>query len=308
MNKDELTQDIMTPTVGERIAETRRTRGLALETVAERTRIPVRHLQAIEESRHDALPAATYSIGFVKTYARLLGLDAEALASDFRAERGEMAAVKADYTPFEPADPSRVPPKLLGVVGLVTAILFSLIYMAWRGYGESDTWQQIAASKPAVQTPAAPKPAPAAAPTPTPAPPTDKDQVILTASGEDVWIKVSEKEGPTLFMGTLKAGDRYEVPIDATDPRLTTGRPQSLVANIGSRSIPSVDPRERTIRDVSLKATALLAYSEAIASSMKPAEKQPGTSDLRPRSAAGKDGETSTLSATSGNVASSPTP
>ena len=62
-------------TVGERLRAAREAQGLSLEEVASRTRIPTRHLDSLEQSEWSRLPAPTYSIGFAKAYASVVGLD-----------------------------------------------------------------------------------------------------------------------------------------------------------------------------------------------------------------------------------------
>lgn len=260
------TRDMQPKRVGERLAVARAALKLELEDIAERSRIPLRHLQAIEASNFEALPASTYSTGFVKTFARMVGLDGSEIATAFRAERGESLAQREEYTPFEPADPSRVPPNLLVMIALGTAVVLLIAYLIWRGAGSNDERQQLAAgtsleaSTPA--TPAATAKRPIAA-KPAMPPPSPADTVILTAS-ENVWIKISERDGPTLFMGELSPGQNYEVPANAKDPRLLTGRPHVLSARIGARVIPELGSAKRSISNVSLKGTALIERDAAM--------------------------------------------
>lgn len=252
--------------VGERMADARKALGLALEDIAESTRIPLRHLQAIEASNYDALPASTYSVGFVKTYARLVGLDPDVIGAEFREERGEVQSARIDYTPFEPADPSRVPPRLLATIALFTAVLIAAIYLVWRGSSAEET-QQLAAGTAGTETAAppgtAPKPLSTSRPA-RPAAPSATDKVELTAT-DTVWIKVREKDGDTLFMGELAPGQTYAVPVEARDPRLLTGRPYALRVAVGARIFPALSPSERTVNDVSLKGPQLAAFAEAAA-------------------------------------------
>lgn len=251
--------------IGDRIAEARRALGIELEDIAQKTRIPLRHLIAIEASNFEALPASTYSVGFVKTYARLLGLDADAVGAEFREERGETLPPRSEHTPFEPADPSRVPPRLLATIALATAIVIALIYVMWRS-AESDSRTPLAAGTdqpPAATVPTAPQDNGEPASPPANAPITDSDRVELTAT-DTVWIKVTDA-GATLFMGELAPGQTYAVPADAKDPRLLTGRPYALRATVGARMIPAVSPSELTIRNVSLKAPALAEFAAAAA-------------------------------------------
>ena len=264
MNDSGPTRAHGTGTVGARLAAARTALGLELEDIAERTRIPLRHLSAIETSRFDGLPATTYAAGFIKTYARILALDGEALAADFRAERGDVSGMQIEYTPFEPADPSRVPPRLLAMVGLGAALLFVLVYLVLRGIGSPDDEARLAAgtSPDARPAAAAPQRARVATPAiaPSAAPVTESDKVTLTAR-EIVWIKVTDT-GKTLFIGELAPGQTYEVPADAEDPRLLTGRPHAVQATVGTRVIAALGDAKRTIRDVSLKGPALVARAQ----------------------------------------------
>ena len=50
-----------------------------LHEIAEDLRIRYEHLLALEETRFDDLPGPTYVVGFLRSYATYLGLDAEQL-------------------------------------------------------------------------------------------------------------------------------------------------------------------------------------------------------------------------------------
>ena len=63
--------------VGQILREAREQAKLDLSQVSAQTRIPERHLLAIENGDFGALPARTYAVGFSRTYAKTLGLDEE---------------------------------------------------------------------------------------------------------------------------------------------------------------------------------------------------------------------------------------
>lgn len=63
------------PVSGDSLRELRREMGLALSDIAAQSKIGVRFLEYIEEERFDRLPATVYLRGFLKEYARALGLD-----------------------------------------------------------------------------------------------------------------------------------------------------------------------------------------------------------------------------------------
>ena len=73
-----------------------------------------------------------------------------------------------------------------------------------------------------------------------------------------MWAKIYDKADGTLFQGEMAAGQRFEVPSNAIDPMIWTGRPQALVVSVGATAIPPLGTPEQTIRDVSLKREALL--------------------------------------------------
>ncbi len=75
--------------VGQEIRERREERALSLEEVARATRIPKASLESIEAGRLDALPGEVYARGFLRTYARAVGLDPAALIARFESERAE---------------------------------------------------------------------------------------------------------------------------------------------------------------------------------------------------------------------------
>jgi cytoskeleton protein RodZ len=72
--------------IGPALAAARSSLGLSLEQISETTRVRVRHLEALEAGRIDQLPSRPFTIGYVRAYAKALGLDADATAARFRTE------------------------------------------------------------------------------------------------------------------------------------------------------------------------------------------------------------------------------
>ncbi len=60
---------------GEPLRRARDARGLTLEAVAERTRIAPHHLDALERSDLDALPAGPFGRSYIRSYAEVLAID-----------------------------------------------------------------------------------------------------------------------------------------------------------------------------------------------------------------------------------------
>lgn len=239
-------------TVGERLRAAREAQQLDLEDVAARTRISTRHLVNIESGDWDSLPAATYTIGFAKSYASAVGLDRAEIGDLVRAEIGGRRAAASAPEVFQPADPKRVPPKWL-VLGAIAAVLLLVAALNWmRGRDLDEPDGATAAQDGVAATPASAVPPPPAAPLAPPSGP-----VVITAN-EPAWIKVTERGGATLYQGELRAGQSYEVPASATAPLLTTGRPEALRIAVGTADAPPVGPPGQTATNVSLRAADLM--------------------------------------------------
>ncbi|MDH3769434.1 MAG: DUF4115 domain-containing protein [Nitrospirota bacterium] len=63
--------------LGEYLKQAREKKGLSLEQIASQTRIQEHHLQALESEDFANLPAKVFAKGFVRSYAKALGLDEE---------------------------------------------------------------------------------------------------------------------------------------------------------------------------------------------------------------------------------------
>lgn len=77
-------------TIGSFLKRHRQNQGKDLDEIAEKTRIHASTLRAIEEGNPKALPAEVFTRGFIRNYARYLGLDPdEALAWYSKENKGE---------------------------------------------------------------------------------------------------------------------------------------------------------------------------------------------------------------------------
>ena len=79
---------------GVRLKQEREQRGVTLEEISQSTKIGTRLLQALEEEHFDQLPGGIFNKGFIRAYARFLGLDEEQAISDYLAASGNLPAEK----------------------------------------------------------------------------------------------------------------------------------------------------------------------------------------------------------------------
>lgn len=92
--------------IARQLVAAREAQGMPLEEVATKTFIPIRILKALEAAETFKLPEPIFVQGFIKRYAKLVGLDGEALAREIPLDQAPIAVniVK------EPVSRALVPP------------------------------------------------------------------------------------------------------------------------------------------------------------------------------------------------------
>lgn len=238
---------------GERLRAAREALGLDLSEIAARTRIPQRHLEAIEAGSYAGLPSITYAAGFAKAYARTVNADEVAIARDVRAELGQIE--RPVLTPEYPLqEPSRAAPGGIVWFGVIAALVLVAAIGIWYG----TDWFRGGASQGdglVQQLESTPTPTPVAvAPTPTPTIPA-VEHVTLVARGP-AWIRITDAAGKRIAEKELAAGERYEVPDDADHPRIRTGRPDQLQVLLNGSEVAPLGTRVEVV-EAELTSTAL---------------------------------------------------
>ena len=199
--------------LGELLRKTREERRLSLAQVEEATRIRSAYLQALEEEAWDRLPPRTYVKGFLKSYARYLGLELPQTPA-FEPE----TALPASPTPTGAM--LDVPLQPFGVRHLwplgVGLLMIAVVAAAWWGYthfygGTLPFLQPTPTATPTVTplTPSPTTPHATATPSTTPTPSATPTPVGLNLGieivGQRSWVRV-EVDGREVFSGTLEPG------------------------------------------------------------------------------------------------------
>ncbi|QXQ05619.1 helix-turn-helix domain-containing protein [Sphingosinicellaceae bacterium] len=269
--------------IGARLAAARVAAKLELIDIARETRVPLRHLKAIEADAHDELPAMPYAVGFVKSLARAVGMDPDEAGQRFRAE-----TTMIPHTPMaaslEPLDERRLPSRgmvMASVAGLVLLLGGLTAYGA--GWFDTPVHSTVAATTagnttapvelaPAPGTDGAPLVSgdtavtPAAATTavsPTAAPAAGASSGVTIVASDDAWIRVYRTSPTTgrpeaVKTGLMVKGERYNVPAEP-GLKLWTGRAGALHLTVDGRTLPPLGGPAETVRNVSLDAPALRA-------------------------------------------------
>lgn len=198
-------------TAGSFLASARAAAGLSIEEVSGATKVKVAHLQAIEEMRADLLPALPYTIGFVKAYARHLGLDADAVAARFK----EDAAASAP-APLVPPQPARTEittggegARIVSVFAILAIVLFGIWVVFQLTGGEG---RDAAAPEPRVRL----GDAPAVQPTPRPSRQISDAEIEAPASAIDDAPAPGDAPMPDAPVSVEEAAVSDEVRTDAS--------------------------------------------------------------------------------------------
>src|SRR5215207_6391265 len=73
----------MPTTLGEKLRQAREERGISISEVAEQTRISPMYLESIENDNYKPLPGGIFNKGFVRSYAKYVGIDEHEALQDY---------------------------------------------------------------------------------------------------------------------------------------------------------------------------------------------------------------------------------
>lgn len=192
---------------------------MSLEQAEEQTKIRRKYLEALEEEAFDVLPGRVYVRGFLRNYARFLGLDAEALVARFE----EMFPLEETQPVTQPL--AGVEKKLRlswpsGRLAYVATGLLLAVLLLWGagwlvGLTRDTAYDVVSQDKPAgtpgrsspgntghTQNQDAPFPAPTSTGTDNRTP--EGVHLVLNVTDETCWMRVVV-DGKTMFTGEVAA-------------------------------------------------------------------------------------------------------
>jgi cytoskeletal protein RodZ len=191
------------PALGDEFRSAREARGLTLSDVAEQLHIRSVYLNAIETEDWKAIGAPVYIRGFIRTYARFLGLDGESAIGRYNetvpAERPSSAATVLT------ADDDGSGPSLWAVLAIVVAIgLVGFVGFEWWSYAQGGGAKEpVVTASPALPTSVASTPPSSAAPTAQPVSATSAQPAPAAAGSA-----VGAENGPTPHRITIRLTQR----------------------------------------------------------------------------------------------------
>lgn len=229
-------------TIGERLEEARKKKGVSIREAAEATKIRGDYLQKFESNHFDIGLTEIYTRGFLRTYANYLKVPSDRILSDYAslgrgdvrprqpsrevygrmdisvasaAEPAERGGASSEPPP-EAAASARQQPRSRGATSLPSgpdpALVFK--YVKWGGVAVivivalfviKALFSGGSSAAPSAKAPSTPPPASAPA-----------TETITLVALDTVFVRVNERvgetEGAELFSGTLRRGETHAVP------------------------------------------------------------------------------------------------
>lgn len=114
----------MTESIGPYLRQEREIRQISIEELSQETRIPIKMLLRLEGDRFDELPGEVFARGFLKAYARALGIDSDPLLERYGRQHEEADEAPAPITAITP--PERGRRFGIAIALVILLILFTL--------------------------------------------------------------------------------------------------------------------------------------------------------------------------------------
>jgi cytoskeletal protein RodZ len=249
------------PTLGRTLATERLRQNLDLEQIAAETRIGARLLRAIEMDDFEQLPGRVFARNFVRQYAQVLKLNAEAVLAQFDREQSPREIPETPKSGVYSAGFSLNLPALADVFGSTTLTSF-FTFLTTIGVCAVGVWAfnhwgtvrahvlpnphaaplaKVATAKPHAAAPEPPAPKPAAT---AEIPPSSSTVHVLLAASDLCWTRITV-DGKVLFSGMLNAGESREVNA-ASVVDVRAGNAGALNVKLNGNDIPPLGPKGQT--------------------------------------------------------------
>lgn len=257
------------PTFGEELRKEREIRGISLAEIAEATKISKRFLGAIEKNDFESLPAPVFTRGFVREYARYLGLNAEDMVNRYAhymdaegriAEDDPLPMRSSDHVP--PGSTSRPRP---GRRWAIAALVVTAAVLAVAGWLTRDRWKGAPAA-PAGTESAPPQPAstPTAVSTEIENSAVAEPMSLTVTASEDVWI-VLNADGRKAHNGILGAGEERTFSAEDQFEFETVGNAGGIAVSLNGSPFPPLGAKGEVVRN------RLISRDDVLAESRTPA-------------------------------------
>ena len=217
--------------VGTRLRSARQAAGMSVNDIAQHIKLTPKQIDTIESNGFDEL-GLVFSRGFVRNYARLVGLDGNALVAEMSStlrSKTEPLSVHDEHIPLT----SGLSKYWLIMASLALTLVIGVPLLVYHWLSSDDTPIKLAVTtKPPVTVPAPVKqpappviPATVATPATTPIPATPTETVPTTLANTDIpaaghlqfqfsqdsWVEIRDSKQHSVLSHLYRAGETAEV-------------------------------------------------------------------------------------------------
>lgn len=144
----------MALTLGEKLRQAREERGISISEVAEQTRISALYLEGIEADDYRTLPGGIFNKGFVKSYAKYVGVDEQEALQDYaRLVASQDNQVEEDTKTYRPEVLTDDRSSSFNLITIIFAIILVGL-ITWGAYTFANYYGEYTATN-TTPTPAA---------------------------------------------------------------------------------------------------------------------------------------------------------
>jgi len=267
---------------GDELRREREIRGISLKEIADATKISKRFLEAIERNDHKTLPAPVFTRGFVREYARYLGLNAEemvnrynfAAVGDERIEQSahldRLTTPQAPPMPRKKLPPKGIPPPYARVdrnvylLIIVVIALSGVSYWALKHRRESraneehlaaETKTAVAAPAPAVPPVTSTQTASTATPAQTG--PNTPATLVLSVEVTAPSVVILDADGQSVINDELSRGFHRSIEAKDRFRFRTIGNAAGLTLTLNDMPVPALGRDGQVLHDVILDRASL---------------------------------------------------
>ncbi|GLQ21078.1 hypothetical protein GCM10007854_20330 [Algimonas porphyrae] len=195
------------------------------------------YLAALERHNLDALPTVGYGLGYVRAYARALGLDEAASVADFKRDSAVPKNLFRRDTPhFVPTRQLRLPRGSVPALGVIAAVV---MLGAWYGV-QLDT---VAAPSPVMTAPFDPDATQDAQPVP--------DTILTLRTTAPSWVTIRDPRGRLVANRVFVTGESWQMEV-GRDYRVDVRDGGAVEILIGERTLGPVGEAGVPRRDLAL--------------------------------------------------------
>jgi transcriptional regulator with XRE-family HTH domain len=220
--------------IGDEIRAARKGADLTIAEVADRAKLRVAVLEAIENDDFSLCGGDTYARGHLKVIAGILRIDSKSLLELFDEKYGKFETALLDLSEKgkrnleKPSKSTKASWKTLATIAVAVIALVTVVQIS----GSSPKIEVVSATSESETPPSAEQPIPATASADPEA------KVVITGVKSYSWISVSNAAGNSIFTGEVRKGESKEF----TDPQLL----RFVIGNAGAVTL-TVNGEDRGI-------------------------------------------------------------